>query len=158
MIIYELKKPFISLMKTIILNLFSILFVFVSFTVSANEPCAKDEYPDLHTSAYLPDEVIGGSIVSYVVHTIPFTKVDYAGKGAMYQVKHPDPNNECNEITTTVADDEYEFIRVAFDISRQYPRAAKKCDITLVLTYINGKTDGNWKVHAIGKPINPEEE
>lgn len=145
-------------MKKLIILSFAVIATVTSlFAELPKTPaCAIGEYPDLYDGDWSGPMFWAGDTTTYVTMTIPITKVTYAGIGAKYFVTHPIPGNECNITTSAVNDTQNESIRILIDLAAKYPRAISKMDIGIQLTYVNGKTDGIWRLHTSGRPIEPE--
>lgn len=121
----------------------------------SNPSCTQEKYPDLYDGDWQGPTVLGADTMAYVTMTIPFSFVTYAGIGAKYYVTHPVPGNECVETVSSVNDTENETIRSMVEMAQKYPKALAKMDISIQMIYVNGKTNGIWKLHSSGRPNDP---
>ncbi len=143
-------------MKKCIFSFAMIVITMVSFgQVRTAPPCTLEKYPDLYTGDggfySKPDEL------RKVTMTVPFTNVKPSNAGVYYYITHPVEGNECVEVTDLVPDSDMEGLKRTFTaLSKEKDKSEviKKMDISISLTYINGKTDGVWRVSSIGHPKN----
>lgn len=119
---------------------------------NAQTACVKNQYPDLYTGAGPTVQYEPNGDTACIIQTIPFSKVVYAERGAMYYVTHPAIGNECSEAKAYAADPTVDIIWKLTRAVQEHPDALPKCSVILKLQYKNGKA-AQWIIENPQYPI-----
>lgn len=154
-------------MKKFIFAAIIIAMTLHSVTAFAGGPenlsATNANYPGLYTNAYCPDQMEGGKKIHYVTQTIPFSMVSLVSissripgeDSVVLNITHPIPGSESEVVTSTVIhlDDDGRTKKI-FELLRKHPEAISRFELSIKLTYVDGVTNGVWKVHSEGWPNN----